>query len=79
MGRIVKLYKNETFFMEFSSIKDAAVYVQEKCPELIPERCWDIVNFGIDDDKPWFNDGNSYLFSANEEVKAKRAKRVTRK
>lgn len=75
----VRLYKNQIPFMEFASIKETATYVQEKCLELIPERWWDIVNFGIDDGKPWFYEGDSYLISTSEDVKMKRASRITRK
>lgn len=79
MGYRVRLYKNKIPFMEFTSIKEAAAYVQERCPDLIPERCWDTVNFSIDNDIPWPHEGDSYLFSTSAEVKEKRANRITRK
>lgn len=77
-GFEVKLMCNNELRYIFPSIQAAYKYVKELRPDYTRKKAFDVVNHSIDDKKSWIHNNEEYLFTTSEEIRLKRANRVTR-
>lgn len=69
--------KNGELLKEFKSLQEVYRYF-EKITALRNNDLFNPINFGIDDDKPWYYNGDIYEFETTAEHKEARASRITR-
>lgn len=78
MGFKIDLYKNGEQFKEFSGIQNLHRYLAT-ISDYRPSQLYDLINFGIDEQMPWYLHGDKYEVRVAPEVREQRKNRKTRK